>query len=155
MLKENGRVVAVDGESVWVETISRSACGSCSAKAGCGQSVLAKWAEKHSYLQLSLDGRASDSIRVNDQITIGIPDDSVVKSALLLYCVPLITLVLGASLGSSLIGGDVASVLGALMGVAMGGLFIALFSRLIQHRSSFSPVILDVHPSPSCAFHAT
>ena len=40
MLIETGRVVALEGNTVWVETLRQSACGSCSARAGCGHGVL-------------------------------------------------------------------------------------------------------------------
>jgi sigma-E factor negative regulatory protein RseC len=40
MLTEQARVVALDAETVWVETIRQSSCGSCSARAGCGHGML-------------------------------------------------------------------------------------------------------------------
>jgi len=40
MLRESGRVVAIESDAVWVETIRSSLCGSCAAKAGCGQDYL-------------------------------------------------------------------------------------------------------------------
>ena len=38
---ETGRVVALEGAAVWVETIRSSACGSCAARSGCGHRTLA------------------------------------------------------------------------------------------------------------------
>ena len=40
MLLETGRVVAVDADSVWVETIRRTTCGSCAVQKGCGHGLL-------------------------------------------------------------------------------------------------------------------
>ena len=40
MLTETGRVVAVDGDRLWVETIRKSTCGSCAAQKGCGHGLL-------------------------------------------------------------------------------------------------------------------
>ena len=37
MVKEQGRVVAVEPDGVWIETLRRSACSSCAGKSGCGQ----------------------------------------------------------------------------------------------------------------------
>lgn len=42
VLYETGRVVAVDGDGLWLETLKKSTCGQCSARAGCGQQLLAK-----------------------------------------------------------------------------------------------------------------
>lgn len=42
MLYETGKVVAVDSDGLWLETLKKSTCAQCSAKAGCGQQLLAK-----------------------------------------------------------------------------------------------------------------
>ena len=42
MLLERGRVVAIEADAVWVETIRRSTCAGCSARSGCGHGVLAR-----------------------------------------------------------------------------------------------------------------
>ncbi len=40
MIEEPGIVVAVDADGVWVATQRKTTCGSCSAKAACGQGLL-------------------------------------------------------------------------------------------------------------------
>ncbi len=40
MIEEQGRVVATEPGAVWVETVRRSTCSSCSANAGCGQGLM-------------------------------------------------------------------------------------------------------------------
>ena len=42
MLKESGKVVSIEDDGLWVETIQQSTCGSCRAKKGCGQQLLSK-----------------------------------------------------------------------------------------------------------------
>ena len=44
MIEEPGRVVAVEEGAVWVQTLRKSTCSSCSANAGCGQGLLDKLA---------------------------------------------------------------------------------------------------------------
>lgn len=41
MLTEQGIVSGVDSDGIWVETLKRSSCGQCSARAGCGQRLIA------------------------------------------------------------------------------------------------------------------
>lgn len=41
MLTETGRVIAIDDDGVWVETLKQSACHQCKARKGCGQKLLA------------------------------------------------------------------------------------------------------------------
>lgn len=42
MLSETGRVVAIDKDGLWVETLKTSSCAKCSAQSGCGQNLAAK-----------------------------------------------------------------------------------------------------------------
>ena len=52
MLVETGRVVAVEEDSLWVETIRQSTCGSCAAQKGCGHGLLNRYADgKRGYIQ--------------------------------------------------------------------------------------------------------
>ncbi|WP_300492285.1 SoxR reducing system RseC family protein, partial [uncultured Alcanivorax sp.] len=40
MLLEQGTVVAVEADAIWVETVRASTCGACKAKAGCGHHLV-------------------------------------------------------------------------------------------------------------------
>jgi len=40
MLTETARVVALDSDAVWVETLRQTSCGSCAARSGCGHGML-------------------------------------------------------------------------------------------------------------------
>ena len=40
MLTETGRVVALEQDSLWVETIRQSTCGSCAVQKGCGHGLI-------------------------------------------------------------------------------------------------------------------
>lgn len=147
MLKETGRVVAIDDDSVWVETINQSTCGSCAAEKGCGQSVLAKWSAKESYLKVLLDGRDPNTVQVNDEITLGIPEDVVVKSSLLLYCLPIALMIAGALVGENVFAQEWITVLGAALGFAVGGAFVSLVSHLKRGDRRSQPVIIELIPA--------
>lgn len=144
MLKETGRVVAVDSDHLWVETINRSTCGSCVAEKGCGQSLLARWAASNAYMKVSLDGRDPGSFQINDAISIGIPEDMVVKSSLLMYCLPILLLLAGGATGEHWIGSEIASIIGALLGLVGGGLIVKMFSLVLGRNRRLRPAILDV-----------
>jgi len=144
MLKETGRVVAIDKTSVWVETINQSTCGSCSAEKGCGQSTLAKWSAKESYLRVLLDGRDPDSVKINDSITVGIPEDVIVKGSLLLYCLPIALMLLGAVLGDFIFKTEPASVAGAFIGITLGGIFVSAFSKFKRNDRRSQPIIVEL-----------
>jgi sigma-E factor negative regulatory protein RseC len=99
MIEETGRVVAIDGELAQVEVGRRSACGGCSAKSGCGTSLLAEWFPSR---KLMFVVRNDIGARCGDAVTIGLEERRLQNASLLLYGAPLIGLVGGAILGDAL-----------------------------------------------------
>lgn len=118
MITETGKVVALKGDGVWVQTIRASACQSCSARGGCGQKVLAA----------ASGGRANQILVTNsinasvgDEVTIGIDEQALLAASLLVYALPLILMVAASVLGHQLSGGhDGAAMLAAVVGLALG-----------------------------------
>lgn len=152
MMTESARVIAVEQDYLWVEAISRSACGNCQARAGCGQSLLSRWAEKTSYLKVSLGNRDPASFAVNDRVLLGIPEKVIVKSSLMLYCLPLVLLLAGALVGEWTGAGEAASIAGALLGLVSGGLLVKTYSLFAARFSDLQPVILDSTSSEAVEF---
>ena len=144
MIKETGKVVAVDNEFVWLETINRGTCGSCAAEKGCGQSLLARWMSRSHYLKVSLDGRDPKQFSINDHVDIGVPENVVVVSSLLVYCLPLIGMILGAGLGQSEFGSDSAAAAGALLGLALGAALVRTYTWLERGNRRLRPVIMEL-----------
>ncbi|MCW8196457.1 SoxR reducing system RseC family protein [Proteobacteria bacterium 005FR1] len=142
MLTETGRVIAIDNDHLWVETLNTSACGSCTAKSGCGQNLLARWASKSAYLRVPLSHRDPMSFQIGDSITIGIPEDVVVTSSLLMYCLPIVLLLAGAALGQYSVGSEAASVLTGLVGLVLGGLVVKIYTAMAGRRR-LEPVLMD------------
>jgi len=144
MLKETGRIVAIEPDWVWVETISASSCGSCSAQKGCGQSLLAKWAAKNSYIKVLLNGRDPKSFKVNDSISIAIPENVVVMGSLLVYLLPVGLMLMGGLFGQSWFGSEAMSILGAVIGLLIGGLVVKIYSSFYTRDPRVQPVIVDI-----------
>lgn len=143
MIKETGRVVAIDPQHLWLETINRGTCGTCVAEKGCGQSLLARWMSHNNYLKVELDGRDASAYKINDQVSIGVPNNLVVLSSVLMYCVPLALFILGAALGQTVIGNDFASVVGAMIGVGVGAGIVRLITWQQRNNRKMRPVIID------------
>lgn len=142
MLTETGRIVAVEADRLWVETINRSTCGSCAAEKGCGQSLLARWAARSSYLPVWLDGRDADDFQLNDVVTLGIPEDVVVKSSLLVYCLPLVGILAGVWLAATIWPGENGAIAGALSGLLGGGVLVKLHAYRTRRDRRLRPVLL-------------
>lgn len=143
MLHETGRIVAVESDALWVETIQRSTCSSCSAQKGCGQSLLSKLGVKPSYIRVLLEGRDSHAYRVGQDITIGIPSDVVVKSSLFIYLLPLVLLIAFSSIAHTYSYNELLSIGAGLVGLVVGGLLIRYHSYCTRNDPRLQPVLID------------
>lgn len=124
MLLESGRVVAVEPDVVWVETLRRSTCGSCAARAGCGQRLLDRQHGGGRGLVRALSGDAlkAADCRVNDRVEIALPEEVILRGSGIVYALPIISMILAVALVSALSAGagDAASVAAAVAGLAAG-----------------------------------
>lgn len=134
MNQEIVEVVEIGEGGVWVEGIQRSACGSCSARAGCGQHTLSKlgrpvrlWVETH------------DAYSLGNQVVLALPEGSLAFSALSLYGLPLIGLVIGAVLGNQG-GSEAQSMMAGMLGLVIGLGAARLFAR--RNKDDWQPTIV-------------
>ncbi|MDP4651079.1 MAG: SoxR reducing system RseC family protein, partial [Haliea sp.] len=117
----------LEANSLWVETIRRSTCGVCAAQKGCGHGLLNRVRDGQRGLVRVLPGEfALSDCRVNDEVQIGIPDDVIVRGSLVVYMLPLFSLLGGALLASRLVpeASDVAAAVGMVVGFAVGVLLV-------------------------------
>ena len=147
MLRETGRVVAVEASSVWVETIRKSTCGSCAANKGCGHGLLERYASGRRGLVRVLAGQrlAPSDCRIDDQVIIEIPEEIVLRGSLVVYALPLLVLLAGAAL-PALAGapGDGPAMLGAAAGLAVGLALVRLHSWRHRNDRRLQPALLEV-----------
>lgn len=147
MLTETGRVVAIERDSLWVETIRSSTCGSCAARAGCGHGLLNRIGDGRRGLVRVLPGSQSlDQCRIDDQVRISIPEEVILRGSLVAYLLPVLCMLGGAALAVSLLPGsqDALAALGSVAGLALGFLLVRAHGLRHQHDASFQPVLLEV-----------
>jgi len=126
MIEESAKVTQVDGEWVWVQAIAQSACGSCQAQKGCGHSLLAKVGQKQ--IDIKLPRNAMD-LAVNDDVIIGVPEQAVLRSSLLMYGAPLLMMVVAAGLGSMMELAEGVVVLIAFLALLLGFFYVSRWSN--------------------------
>jgi sigma-E factor negative regulatory protein RseC len=143
MILEKGRIVAVESDSLWVETIQRSTCNSCSAEPGCGQSLMAKLSGHSSYLRVLLEGRDAAHYHLGDEIQIGVPEDVVATGSLLVYLTPLFTMLLGSGLAHQLFANEGGTILAAFLGLCAGGLLVRWQAYRTRNDRRLQPVLVD------------
>lgn len=139
MIEEQGRVVAVEAGAVWVQTIRQSTCQSCSAKAGCGQGIMQRLGvgQQHGYVRCLVENQ---TVRVGDAVLIGVPEDAVVKSSLMVYLLPLLALLAGAVGAAPW--GEGLSVLAAVLAFAASLLLVRWYDRRHASDPALQPVIM-------------
>ncbi len=143
MIVETGTVVAIESDSLWVETIQKTACEACVAQKGCGTRVLSKLTGKTNRIRVLLGRHSAGAIVIGQDVDIAIPEDVIVKGSLLVYLLPLICAVSGAWLAGA--AGDIGSILGALCGLLTGGLMVNLHSKKTRNDLRTNPVLFDSH----------
>lgn len=146
MIEERAQVLAVDGDTVLLQTQRQSTCGSCSVKSGCGTSVLASVVgKKISQLQVANTLGA----RAGDEVVLGLEENALVTGSLLVYMLPLFMLLLGAMAGEGL--ADYLAMdaeLTPIVGGAAGFMLAVLLTRRLLQKTrvglQMQPVMLRI-----------
>lgn len=123
MIEESGYVVRSDEQYAWVLTQRRSGCASCSSKGSCGTGALSGvfGAKAH-----EVKVRNTIGARAGEEVVIGIREELLVRGSIVVYLMPLLTLIGGSVLGQSLApqldlaSADAAGIVGGLLGLALG-----------------------------------
>ncbi|MDH5407864.1 MAG: SoxR reducing system RseC family protein [Gammaproteobacteria bacterium] len=145
MIEEIATIVEMDHDNAWVETVQKSACGSCSVNKACGTSVLA-----------SVLGKKTNRIRVvnslnaavGDQVVIGMHETALLRGAILVYILPLLTLI-GFALLAEVLAQQLAFelkepfvILSAIVGLLSGLLWVRIYSSRFVNDPRFQAVML-------------
>ena len=147
MLIESARIVSIEADCLWVSTVQSSTCGQCVAKSGCGQSLLARWSDRDQYLRILLPlgihtGHRSE-YAVGQSVEIGVPENLVALSSLLVYCLPLVMMIIGASMGHFIFEIEWVSIFSALLGLMFGATLIRWHAHRNRHDRRMQPQLIE------------
>lgn len=155
MLTEPGRVVGLEGETVWVETLRSSACGKCSARAGCGHDLLNRAAPGTSrgIVRARRGPDLAAPLAIDDAVTLSLPETSFLKAASLLYLLPLVAAVVAAGAAGLFLAppdgsqgaADLAVAGGAAGGLGLGLLGVRVLGKRAGADAGFEPQITAKH----------
>lgn len=145
MIEEQGRVVSCEPGTAWVETVRRSTCGSCQARAGCGQALLQRLGAgaRQGYIRVLAD----QPLQVGDQVLIGLPENAVVHASLCMYMLPLIGLFSATFLADNAGLAEPWVILLAFCGLASGFAGVRWYAWRQRSNPDFQARILRVMPS--------
>lgn len=154
MLTETARVVAVDSDAVWVETLRQTSCGSCAARSGCGHGMLntARSGASRGLIKALLPSDKSLTVSLHDTVVLSMPERGFLRAAWMLYAMPLLLTVAAAlaadqlwtspsmSQGST----DLRVTLAAALGLGVGLLLLRVLSDRISRDPDVQPRITGV-----------
>jgi len=122
MIEQSAIILAIDAETdkpalATIEVVRKTACGLCGQTRGCGNSI---WGKIFAHKATSFKAQNAINANVGQSVIVGIDEVAVMKSALLLYVVPLVTMLIGSILVSQLHASDAAAIVGAITGLVLG-----------------------------------
>lgn len=146
MLEEHAIVLSISpnihnlSDSIAVLEIERkTACGLCGKTRGCGNSI---WGKLFAHQSTAFKAQNPIKAKVGDSVVVGINERALLKSALLLYIAPLVTMMIGAILMNELMHNNVGSILGALIGLILGFVWVKGHTTASRYFLEQQPIIL-------------
>ncbi|WP_432696491.1 SoxR reducing system RseC family protein [Marinobacterium sp. YM272] len=141
MIEEVVQVSRIEGEEIWIEASRQSACAACSSKNSCGQGALSDWMSGKS-VELSVLNPNSIFPKVGQSVVVGLEEGSLIKASVMVYFLPLLTLILAAVAVRTLGGSENFQILAGVAGLLLG--FAA--ARWVTSRNTaggcYQPVLL-------------
>ncbi len=117
MIEEYAIVTAVREGQASLILERRTACGLCGQKRGCGNATWSKMLKSQPH---EFTAHNAIQAQVGDAVVVGMDEKAVLRSALFLYVVPLISLLIGALLADYLFTNQLVVMLGAALGLLAG-----------------------------------
>lgn len=144
MLKENAVVMSYDAETglAKVKCKSQSACGACSAREVCGTSSLSELNGKLGEHIFTLE--TITPLRIGQIVEICLEEKSMLFSALLMYIVPLFTLLVATLLSSYISENELIRTILIFMLTALSFVIVKRYTRKLGQQTEFQPVLLRV-----------
>ncbi|MDH5444704.1 MAG: SoxR reducing system RseC family protein [Gammaproteobacteria bacterium] len=145
MIEETARVVECQAPYAWVETNRKSACDQCSMNKGCGTGVLSKvFGEKRSRIKVINKISAHEG----DNVLIGINESALLTGSLLVYLLPIASL-LGFALFGELLtkqllveNQDILPILFGISGLSLAMWWVRRKTANLEQASRYQAVIL-------------
>ncbi|WP_272573534.1 SoxR-reducing system protein RseC [Providencia sp. PROV259] len=146
MVKEWATVIRWQNGRALLRYGSSSGCGSCGARKTCGSYALSKIGPNTEHeLEIAIE----QPLVVGQKIEVGIPEGSLIRSAMLVYLTPILGLFIFAGLAQSF---DFSQFLVATSGVVGGVAGFYTARKLASHwrdDDAFQPVVLQIGLPPS------
>jgi sigma-E factor negative regulatory protein RseC len=146
MIEERAVILSLDNalseqanQIATLEIERKAACGICGQTRGCGNSI---WGKVFAHKSTAFKAQNRINAKVGDSVIVGINEKALLKSAMLLYILPLATMLIGAILAKQFNTSELSAMLGAAAGLMLGLLWVKGHTMSSSYFSLQQPVIL-------------
>ncbi len=145
MIEERAVILSLESEAsaadstATLEIERKIACGLCGQTRGCGNSI---WGKLFAHQSTAFKAQNCINAKVGDSVIVGINEKAFLKSALLLYILPLATMLIGAILATQIHDTNSYAMLGALVGLVLGFVWVKGHTMSSSYFKLQQPVIL-------------
>ncbi len=143
MIEEQAQVVDIKEGRLILQAQTQSSCGGCEVSKGCGTSLLAKVVgRKFTHFQAENNINA----KIGDTVVVGIAEDALLKGSVVMYVLPIFSMLIFALLADFLLADeqyrDLIIAACAVMGMITGALTSKWYFQRQSSAQLFSPVVL-------------
>ena len=140
LVEGTARVVALEGDRVWLEPEPRSGCGTCASAGVCGAKGIGTTANRlearrfpvHDHLGLS----------VGERVVVGVPENALLKATGALYAIPLASTLGAGAVAQWAAGSDEVTLAAMIAGLALGMLAARLGAGRLGACGDLAPRLL-------------
>lgn len=147
MIEERAVILSLDNLSgdtnqtsiATLEIERKTACGLCGQTRGCGNSI---WGKLFAHQSTAFKAQNRINAKVGDSVIVGINESALLKSAVLLYILPLVTMFLAAIVASYIRDTHTSTMLGAALGLVLGLVWVKGHTMSNSYFKLQQPVVL-------------
>ncbi|HEY6095328.1 MAG TPA: SoxR reducing system RseC family protein [Gallionellaceae bacterium] len=154
MLETRAIVIRLEGEDALVESTQGGGCGHCDSEKGCGSGKLSQlFSAQPRRFRVRNEAQAQPGMEVQISVAEGV----LLRSALLMYVLPLLLLLAGGALGGQLAreaaAADGYAALGGVLGLVLGFLLARWLAARQLGTAVARPVIVSCMSSSAACRH--
>lgn len=142
MVEEQAIVISTDQNQAALEILRNKPCGLCGQTRGCGLSF---WGKLFAHRANTFKAKNHIEAKAGDVVVVGVEESALLFSAVAVYGIPLLFLLIGAFSGNAFGDGlhaDRNSAIGAVIGLLLGYIWVKGHAQGRSLDARYSPVIL-------------
>lgn len=138
MIEQQAKVVAQDGQTIWLEAERQSTCSKCQVRQGCGTAMLENHVGKR-FSRIAVEN--THNVAIGDEVHLAIPEEALLQGTFMMYIVPLLTMFVCAAIAHSVNLNELFEIFFGFVGL-FGG-FYWVKTRLNTNKDGFKARIIE------------